>query len=66
MVSKVFRIEVEPVTDWITTGGIEGKIKRMAGGIGLRVISLRPIEETNDQTTSIHERLFSGRKSEQK
>jgi len=65
MVSKVFRIEVEPVTDWITTGGIEGKLRRMAGGVGLRVLSVQPMGETEDQTTSIQDRLFSGRESDQ-
>ena len=59
MASKAFRIEVEGVTEWITTDGIEGKLKRMAGGVGLRVLSLQPIDEQEDQDTSIQARLMN-------
>ncbi|MCA9015572.1 MAG: hypothetical protein KDA77_09610 [Planctomycetaceae bacterium] len=52
MVSKVFRIELEPINDFITMEGLEAKIKRIAGGVGLRVISALPVDETAEQSES--------------
>lgn len=61
MVSTVFQIEVEPVNDFITVEGLEVKLRRIAGGVGLRVLSARQIEQ--EPEPGIHERLFSGRES---
>ena len=49
MVSKVFRIELEPLNEFITLEGVEAKIKRIAGGVGLRVISALPVDEIAEQ-----------------
>lgn len=61
MVSTVFQIEVEPVNSFITVEGLEVKLRRIAGGVGLRVLSARQIEQ--EPEPSIQERLFSGRES---
>jgi len=58
MVSKTFKIELEGVNDWITTEGAEGKLKRMAGACGLRVLSLQPIDEQEDPDASMQARLI--------
>ncbi len=63
MVSTVFQIEVEPVNDFITVEGLEVKLRRMAGGVGLRVLSARQVEV--EEEASIQARLFSGRESGQ-
>lgn len=52
MVSKVFRIELEPVNDFITLDGLEAKLKCIAGGVGVRVISALPVDETEEQSES--------------
>tara|TARA_R110002167_G_scaffold89368_1_gene241183 strand:+ start:5017 stop:5211 length:195 start_codon:yes stop_codon:yes gene_type:complete len=52
MVSKVFRIELEPVNEFISLDGLEAKLKRIAGGVGVRVISALPVDETAAQSES--------------
>ncbi|QDT19211.1 hypothetical protein [Gimesia chilikensis] len=58
MVSKTFKIELEGVNDWITTEGAEGKLKRIAGACGLRVLSLQPLDEQEDPDASMQARLI--------
>ncbi len=45
MVKSVFQIEVEPVNEFVTVEGLEVKLRRLAGGIGLRVLSARQVSE---------------------
>lgn len=59
MTSKAFRIEVEPVNEFITTEGMQGKLRIMAGGVGLRLLSVCPIDEQEDHDTSMQARLIN-------
>ncbi|HCO24416.1 MAG TPA: hypothetical protein DIT97_15765 [Gimesia maris] len=47
--TKVFRIELEPVNEFISLDELEAKLKRIAGGVGVRVISALPVDETAEQ-----------------
>ena len=58
MTSKAFRIEVEPVNEFITTEGMQGKLRIMAGGVGLKLLSVHPIDEQEDHDTSMQARLI--------
>lgn len=49
MVSTVFQIEVEPVNDFVSVEGLEVKLRRVAGGIGLRVLSARQVDENEQE-----------------
>jgi len=58
MASRAFRIEVEPVNEFITTEGMQGKLRIMAGGVGLKLLSVHPIDEQEDHDTSMQSRLI--------
>ncbi|QDU15506.1 hypothetical protein CA11_33310 [Gimesia maris] len=55
MVSAVYQIEVEPVSELIPLDGMEGKIQRMVGCVGLKLLSLKQIQK--DQAESNQARL---------
>lgn len=59
MVAKSFRIEVEPVNEFITTEGMQGKLRTVMGGVGLKLLSVHPIDEQEDHDTSMQSRLIS-------
>ncbi|QDT89154.1 hypothetical protein [Gimesia algae] len=56
MVKAVFQIEVETVGDLITLDGMEGKLQRMVGCVGLRALSVKQVD--SDQAESVQARLI--------
>jgi len=42
MVATVFRIEIEPINEHVTADELLKKLRLMAGGCGLRVVSADP------------------------
>lgn len=53
MAVTVFKVAVEPVNDHIKVGSLEGKLRLIAGGVGLRVVSCEPVSQIPEKAEGV-------------